>query len=222
MAVTARSPWVLATSWGQTVQARRGRRLEGRRGYAQKEVGWKVMGLNVSTGKFFHLQNMSTFYPLLYNVKFMLGRDVFLGCFPHTCEAWALLTKEMHLGNAKLLLIEFKICPKLSLFKNVDAASCKNKGYFSSSTFILVWIRKLLGNAGSHEESIEHGTYLSNAHRANLWSTTTIITEFYFCLFWRICFANFVMQDSSIRLIRNANFVKLFRPSEKIASAFFW
>ena len=96
------------------------------------------MGLNVSTGKFFHLQNMSTFYPLLYNVKFMLGRDVFLGYFPHKYQAWALLTKEMHQSNAKVLTTKLKICPKLSLFKNVDAASCKNKGYFSSSTFILV------------------------------------------------------------------------------------
>ena len=53
----ARTPRVLATSWGLFVQVRKGLSLEGRCGYDEERLGWKVVGSNPGGGKVFYLRN---------------------------------------------------------------------------------------------------------------------------------------------------------------------
>ena len=55
ISAASRSSRVLATSWGPTLQARRGLSLYGGCCYDEEKLGRKVMGSNPGAGKVFHL-----------------------------------------------------------------------------------------------------------------------------------------------------------------------
>ena len=59
-------------------------------GLDEEQLGQKVMSLNASAEKVFHLLNLhkilNTALPSQYNMKFIQLRGEFFDCFPHTCE----------------------------------------------------------------------------------------------------------------------------------------
>ena len=94
IAVTCRILRILATSWGPTMQARRDLSQQGRCGYDEEQLGWKVMGLNLCADKSFPSCQISVKYVYFrrfkYNMKLIHVRDVAIDCFPHACEKWIL------------------------------------------------------------------------------------------------------------------------------------
>ena len=59
-------------------------------GLDDEQLGQKVMSLNPSAGKVFHLLNLhkilNTALPSQYNMKCIQLRSVFFDCFRHKCE----------------------------------------------------------------------------------------------------------------------------------------